>query len=122
MLAGPSKAAHSREGASSCSEPSDVIHTHTDRLKKRGGLLATVLLASSFMPSFAGETVSKSTSAPSIIEKAPESNPLSFCNGLFTLDIQERLRWEIRENNFDFNDDLDSLTDDNWFLNRFRVG
>jgi len=74
------------------------------------------------MPSFAGETVQKSTSTPQINEGAGESNPLSFCNGLFTFDAQERLRWEIRENNYDFNDAVKALTDDNWFLQRFRIG
>ena len=74
------------------------------------------------MSSFAGETVVKSTGSPSVIEKAPESNPLSFFNGAVTFDLQERFRWEIRDNNFDFNSDVNALTDDNWFLQRFRIG
>ncbi len=122
MLTGPYTTAIHREGASSRFEKTSVIHTQTITAKKRGGLLATVLLASSFMPSFAGETVSKSTGAPSIAESAPESNPLSFFSGIVTFDIQERFRWEIRNNNFDFNDSVNALTDDNWFLQRFRIG
>src|SRR5262249_19886502 len=74
------------------------------------------------MPSFAGETVATSTGKPSIAENHAESNPLSFYNGVFTFDIQERLRWEDRENNYDFNSAVRSLTDDNWFLQRFRIG
>jgi hypothetical protein len=37
-------------------------------------------------------------------------------------DFQERLRFEYRDNNFDFNDGLDSLTDDSWLLQRARLG
>ena len=33
----------------------------------------------------------------------------------FTWDVQNRTRWEIKDNVFDFNDD-------NWVLNRFRLG
>ena len=86
-------------------------------LKKSGALLAAALLTGSLTSSFAGEIVAKP-----VIEKAPESNPLSFFDGLLTFDVQERLRVEIRENNFDFNDALDSLTDDGWLLQRFRIG
>ncbi len=49
-------------------------------------------------------------------------NPLSFYGGKLIFDIQEKFRIESRENNFDFNDDVDSLTDDTWLLNRVRLG
>ena len=52
----------------------------------------------------------------------PAANPLSFFDGKLVFDIQEKIRMESRENNFDFNDNVDSLTDDSWFLNRFRLG
>src|SRR5438094_1361256 len=72
---------------------------------------------------FAGlaEIDAKSTPSPPPVEKK-EANPLCFLDGKLCLDIQERLRWENRNNNFDFNSAVDSLTDDNWFLNRFRFG
>jgi len=72
---------------------------------------------------FAGEleTDAKSTAPPPAVEKK-EVNPLCFLDGKICFDIQERFRWENRNNNFDFNDAVDSLTDDNWFLNRFRLG
>lgn len=91
-------------------------------LKKSGALLATALLTSCFISSQAGETVAKSTGAKSVIEKAPESNPLSFFDGKVIFDFQERIRWEVRDNNFDFNEKAGALTDDNWFLNRIRLG
>src|SRR5688572_27020851 len=54
--------------------------------------------------------------------KPAEQSLLSFADGRIVFDIQERVRWEIRENNFDFNDSIRSLTDDNWVLHRFRIG
>jgi hypothetical protein len=67
------------------------------------------------------ETDAKSTPTPPPVDKK-EANPLWFLDGKLCLDIQERFRWENRNNNFDFNSAVDSLTDDNWFLNRFRLG
>ena len=55
-------------------------------------------------------------------EKKPEANPLCFADGKICIDIQERIRFEARENTFDFNSSIDSLTDDAFFLNRFRIG
>ncbi len=91
-------------------------------LKKSGALLATALLTSGFISSQAGETVAKSTSGKTVVEKAPEANPLSFFDGKVVFDVQERLRFEARENNFDFNSEVDALTDDAWLLQRFRFG
>ena len=69
-------------------------------------------------PSTAGDPKAPVTPPPAA---APE-NPLSFFGGKLTFDFQERLRGEIRENNFDFNDGVDSLTDDAWLLQRARLG
>jgi hypothetical protein len=54
--------------------------------------------------------------------KPAEQSLLSFADGRIVFDIQERVRWEIRENNFDFNDSIRSLTDDNWVQHRLRIG
>jgi hypothetical protein len=51
-----------------------------------------------------------------------DSNPLSFYDGKLIFDFQERLRWESRNNNFDFNSDVKSPTDGNWPLHRARIG
>lgn len=40
----------------------------------------------------------------------------------FTWDVQNRTRWEIKDNVFDFNDAVRTINDDNWVLNRFRLG
>ena len=50
----------------------------------------------------------------------PAYDPIKL--GPLTIDIQEKLRAEIRENNFDFNSSINSLTDDSWLLQRFRLG
>jgi len=41
---------------------------------------------------------------------------------LLTWDLQDRVRWEIKDNVFDFNDAVRTINDDNWVLNRFRIG
>lgn len=50
------------------------------------------------------------------------NNPLSFMDGMLVFDFEEKMRYEIRENNFDFNSGVDSLTDDSWLLQRVRLG
>jgi hypothetical protein len=67
------------------------------------------------------ETDAKSTAPPPPVEKK-EANPFCFLDGKLCFDIQERLRFEGRNNTFDFNSDVDSLTDDSFLLNRFRIG
>jgi hypothetical protein len=52
----------------------------------------------------------------------PADSPLSFYGGKLVFDVHERMRFEYRENNFDFDNSIDSLTDDSWLLQRFRIG
>ena len=55
--------------------------------------------------------------------KKPEAAPLlSVANGKIIFDVQERLRWEVRDNNFDFNRGANAVTDDGFLLQRFRLG
>jgi Alginate export len=89
-------------------------------LKKIGGLLAATLLVCGPPSAFSG--VSTATAAKPITEEKKEHNPLSFFDGALVFDVQERLRIEGRENNFDFNDALSHPTDDWWLLQRFRIG
>jgi len=56
------------------------------------------------------------TPAPPV--PAPEVSPRT----IFAWELQERTRWEIKDNVFDFNDSLNTINDDNWLLNRFRLG
>ena len=77
------------------------------------------------LAAFAGLSLSAIAGPPSATKpsaQTPDANPLSFADGLITIDIQERLRFESRENNFDFNNPVNSLTDDSWLLQRARIG
>ena len=77
-------------------------HTHITR----GAIFATAILIGGIATSFAGTA----TAGKGVIEKA-EVNPLSFYDGKLVFDVQERLRLEIRDNNFDFSD-VNTPTDD----------
>jgi hypothetical protein len=88
------------------------------KLCARAGLLFAVILP--VHVSSGGELV-VNVPAPPKIEKT-EANPLSFLDGKIVFDIEERVRGEIRENNRDFNSEIDDLSDDAWLLSRFRLG
>jgi hypothetical protein len=94
----------------------------TTPTKKSGALLAAALLTSSVATVLGGTPDTKPAVGKTVIEKAPASNWLSFYDGRLVFDLQERLRLEGRENNFDFNDSISSPTDDWWLLQRFRLG
>ena len=76
-------------------------------------LWASLLAGGAFAT--AGETAAVTEAkvpAASVALPSAADNPLSFFGGKVTFDFQERLRGEIRENNVDFNEEVDSLTDD----------
>lgn len=84
-----------------------------------GGI--TLLLASSAFAATAADSTEQPAAKP---EKKPEpkSDALTFANGHLTLDFEERLRWEIRDNNRDFDKSVNDVRDDGWVLSRFRLG
>lgn len=84
-------------------------------LKFPGGLLAAALFAIQ-TPAIAGQPAAVSLNARG------RENPLSLLEGKVVFDIQERVRVEARENNLDFDNSVDSPTDDAWLLQRFRIG
>lgn len=49
-------------------------------------------------------------------------DPITFLDGKMTVDLQERLRLEMRNNTFDFNDSLNGPQDDTFLLQRVRLG
>ena len=70
---------------------------------------------------FAGHAIAGSPTKPE--PKKSEPPPLlSLAGGMVVFDVQERLRAEIRDNNFDFNGGVNAITDDAWLLQRFRIG
>jgi len=52
----------------------------------------------------------------------PGYAPITFLDGKLTVDIQEKMRFEVRENNFDFNNAVNNPQDASWLLQRFRLG
>jgi hypothetical protein len=77
-------------------------------------LLATASLAQ------AGSPTEKPVAPPPL--PPPGYAPITFFDGKLTVDIQEKARVEIRENNFDFNSAVNGPQDASWLLNRFRLG
>lgn len=70
----------------------------------------------------AGDGGAKSQPAQPSAESKKENNFLSFYDGRLVIDIEERIRGEIRENNRDFDSSVHDDNDDSWLLNRFRLG
>lgn len=52
---------------------------------------------------------------------APAANPLSFADGRVVFGIEDQLRYECRDNNYDFNSAATHINDDAWFLQRARI-
>ncbi len=92
------------------------------KLRRLPELFLATLLATG-TSAFGGDMTLATTPNKTLVSlEEQETNPLSFLNGSVVFDIQERLRGEVRENNYDFNSDVDALTDDSWLLQRFRIG
>lgn len=86
-----------------------------------GGLLGAALLLQPVTTTLAGESSGKASKNPTPVAPPP-SNPLSFADGKVVFDFEEKLRFEFRENNFDFNSANNALTDDSWLLEHTRLG
>ena len=87
--------------------------------------LALFIAGSILMPILASAgpaTDAKTTVTPPPPVTKTDTNFLSFWDGRLVLDIEERVRGEVRENTRDFNSAVDDDNDDSWLLNRFRVG
>jgi len=69
----------------------------------------------------AGHAIAGPAKTPDPAPSAPQPL-LSFADGKVVFDVEERLRWEVRDNNFDFNSGKNAATDGNFLLQRFRMG
>ncbi len=72
------------------------------------------LLLASALPTFAGTNEKP--------EKKIETPLLSFADGRVQFDLEARARFEVRNNNRDFDDAINDDNDDSWLLTRFRLG
>ncbi len=64
---------------------------------------------------------------PPILATAAENSasgksPFTFCEGVLTLEFEERLRWEVRDNTKDFDRAVNDPRDDGWLYSRLRAG
>ncbi|MES2307418.1 MAG: alginate export family protein [Verrucomicrobiota bacterium] len=68
------------------------------------------------------EDLPSSASLPFYTPTWKMGDPMTLANGKVTVDINERIRLEMRNNTFDFNDSTEHVTDDTFVLQRFRLG
>lgn len=80
---------------------------------------ALLLLASASLAQAGTPATPSSAPAPLPL---PGYAPITFFDGKVTVDIQEKMRFEGRENNFDFNSAINGPQDATWLLQRFRLG
>lgn len=81
-------------------------------------ILSTAILAAAKL--HAGDVAADSKASKEVI--TPASNPLCFDDGKLCFDVQDRLRLEVRDNNFDFFNGHNDAADDTFLLQRFRLG
>ena len=99
-----------------------MIISFISRLSRcRLGLAAALLVFPSAMGLAGSGPLAMSTAPPAPTRKS-DSNFLSCWDGKLVLDLEERIRGEVRENNRDFDAAAHDDNDDSWLLNRFRIG
>ena len=70
----------------------------------------------------AAATAHAGAPAPATPPPPPGYAPITLLDGRLTVDLQEKMRFEARENNFDFNSEVNGPQDASWLLQRFRLG
>jgi hypothetical protein len=85
-------------------------------MKAKHILNGSIALLTLALPAFARTAETKTETKP------PADDALTFANGILTLDLEERLRWEVRDNTKDFNKSVNDPRDDGWLYSRLRVG
>jgi hypothetical protein len=96
-------------------------YTHTTRAFSRTILTGSFALLFA-AAAFAGTDAKDKVVLEPKIETKPEQKGLVFWDGKLTIDIEERLRFEARDNNRDFDSSINDDNDDSWLLNRARIG
>lgn len=94
-----------------------MITSFTSRLSLFWRGLVAAFLSLPFSFGFAGSNPAVSRTDPVQLADSP-----GFWNGRLVIDLEERIRGEVRENNRDFDSSLHDDNDDSWLLSRFRVG
>ena len=86
---------------------------------RSGKLLLPMIIA---MGAVTALSAAPALSALSAAPATPVPSAITFDDGRGTVEIIERLRFEDRDNNFDFDATAHSPTDDSWFVQRLRLG
>lgn len=88
--------------------------------------LPIVFLGFFSLPALAGSSLGQSAdskeTAPIESSRWKLGDPLSLADGLIVFDVEERLRYEFRNNTFDFNSGNNPVTEGSFLLQRFRFG
>lgn len=105
-----------RSGPSYCRAP--IIPMKNTRSPFPDVLIASLLAMTIQSEAPAGTTPPPAPEAA----PTPPANPLSFADGRVVLSLENMSRYEFRQNTYDFDSGVDSLNDDSWLLNRFRLG
>src|ERR1035437_5609198 len=92
---------------------------HVSMKSSTSATIIALLLLGAGLPANAAD--SAPASAPAGVFPAT-LKPLTFDEGRVVFDFNERLRFEDRQDNFDFTSAAHSPTDGSWFLQRFRAG
>lgn len=79
--------------------------------------ISTLVLLAVFTAHAAGGTPAAAPPAA-----PPVANPLAFAGGRAVFSLENMSRFEFRDNTYDFDSHVDSVNDDAWLLNRFRLG
>ena len=82
--------------------------------------LIPALFFGALAPAFAGDLLSSAPKEIPPLLMAPSL--LCFADGALCFDLDERVRYEARSNNFDFDRTVHSPNDGSWLLTRFRLG
>ncbi len=91
--------------------------------KLETGLLSVAFAVCASSSGWAGDATAPPVKKKETVKaEKKEPNPLSFWHGRLVLDLEERIRFEGRDNNRDFDASKDDDNDDTWLLNRFRFG
>ena len=89
---------------------------------RRTVLAASILHAGVFLALNAHAFSGPPEKAEAKLEKKTLPPLLSFADGLVQFDVEARARFEVRNNNRDFDDSSNDDNDDSWVLTRFRLG
>jgi hypothetical protein len=95
---------------------------HPTQTPIRALLTRQILSGSALLASTLSASAGPAAIQEAKVEKKEAPPLVSFFDGRVVFDLEERIRFEVRDNNRDFYDAINDDNDDSWFINRFRFG